>query len=99
MCHLRLILIAAMIAASTAHAATAPMSVSPAADRSSETWVELADAHTYHHCHSLPRHTRCHKSEWLPEQWRSSTNAPERAAIQGRRHKLRMLSHKRRRSL
>lgn len=70
-----LALIAAVIATSAAHAATVPRAISPALNRSSSTWLQLADARGYHHCHKTPRRTRCHKSRWIPGLWLSRTNA------------------------
>jgi hypothetical protein len=75
MSHHRLMLVAATIAALTAHATAAPGMRVPHETGSSGALVQLADARADLHCHSLPRHTRCHKSEWLPEQWRSKTKA------------------------
>jgi hypothetical protein len=61
MCSLRLTLMAAIVAASTAHAVPAPTSVMSSLDRISTGWVQLADARTYFHCHATRRLNLCHK--------------------------------------
>lgn len=72
---LGLALIAAVIATSAVHAATAPMATSPAPNRFSSNWLQLADARSYLHCHNGRPHIRCHKREWLPGLRLSGTSA------------------------
>ena len=41
----------------------------------SESFV-VADAHTYRHCHKLPKRTYCHKQDRLPQNWPPHTDTP-----------------------
>lgn len=38
--------------------------------------LQLVDARTYHHCHNMPRRTRCHSKARLPVNWPPNTNTP-----------------------
>ncbi len=57
-----------------------------AADRPevSNGLLRLADARSYHHCHNMPRRTRCHSSQRLPVNWPPNTNTPSTSSLRER---------------
>lgn len=53
------------------------------------TYGELvvADAHSYRHCHNLPKRTYCHKADRLPQNWPPNTDTPHRSGTESNSRK------------
>jgi hypothetical protein len=68
-------LAALLVAAAIASAASSQEDLS-SAQTTAAAPIILADAHSYRHCHNLPKRTYCHKKGPLPQNWPPLSNTP-----------------------
>jgi len=80
------LMLAAGVAAAASQPAAAGLSAQePKADTpEAGALLQLVDARSYHHCHNMPRRTRCHSSQRLPVNWPPNTNTPNRSSLRER---------------
>jgi len=77
---LLLLAIAAPVAAASSQTALAAIALPAPPAVTSEGIVNI-DARKYHHCHNMPRRTRCHAKSRLPVNWPPNSNTPSTNSV------------------